>query len=154
MGIFTEQIAKQLKAGITDDQEVDTLSSLLEAMKNSFNGDIIMEISPAATTRDATAAAFTRTVTITFKDSAGNVHTWLTQTFAATLSIGDTSVAGVASLPGGTSLVVVNGVATVVVAGSAAAWLALETNSLTIANVTPAALAKVVTGGTSVETIA
>lgn len=45
----------------------------------------------------------------------------------------------------------VNGESSVVVSGTAAAWVAAETNTLTVANLT--VMGYTVTGGTSVETI-
>ena len=70
-----------------------------------------------------------------FQNAAGKVHNWLNATFATTVAIGDTSTAGTASLPGGASLVVVNGEARFKVNGDAAAWLAAETDTAALADV-------------------
>lgn len=117
----------------------------------AMSGDIKMVISPATVTQDATAAAWTRTVTVSIKTADGRLHDWLSGTFAAKVSIADTSTAGTASIAS-TTLNIVNGVATIVVSGDEAAWIADETNTLTIANIT--VLGFTVTGGTSVGTFA
>lgn len=156
MVFIPNELLRQWLAGASPagDVAIQQFAQDLNAQSAALNGDIIMEISPATVTRTPTSAAWTRTVTVTFKDSNGNIHTWLTETFSTALSIGDTSTAGTASLPNGTDLEVVNGVATVEVAGDEQDWLDTETDTLTIANVTPSALNKEVTGGTSVETFA
>lgn len=117
----------------------------------AMSGDIKMVISPATVTQDATAAAWNRTVTVSIKTADGRLHDWLSGTFAAKVSIADTSTAGTASIAS-TTLNIVNGVATIVVSGDEAAWIADETNTLTIANIT--VLGFTVTGGTSVGTFA
>ncbi len=150
--LIDEEVLRQLRAGLSDKTKADTFIANLQAMASALNGDMVMEISPSAVTLAPTGDAWTRTVTITFKDSLGNVMTWLTETIATILSIGDTSTAGTASITS-TSIVIVRGVATVVVSGDAAAWLDTETDTLTVANVTPQQLAVAITGGTSVQTI-
>jgi len=121
------------------------------ALKDAaLNGDILLEIAPATTTRAATAAGWTRDVTITAVNSSGVVHSWLNRTFAAALTATTNSVAGAVSVAS-PNLTMVDGRAVVTVTGTAAAWLALETNTLTVGNLS--LLGYTVTGGTSVETI-
>jgi hypothetical protein len=81
--------------------------------------------------------------------AAGEVHTWLNQSYTTTLSIADTSTAGTASIVS-TTLTLVNGQADIVVSGDAADWLNTETDTLTVGNIT--VMGYTVTGGTSVET--
>lgn len=116
----------------------------------SVNGGLTMDINPTAVNRDATAAAWIRYVDIQILNSDGTIATWLTKDYATTLSIGDTSVAGTASIVS-TTLSIVAGVARVAVSGDAAAWLAAETDTLTVANITDP-FGNTVTGGTSVQT--
>jgi len=127
-----------------------TANQELALKDGALNGDIILQISPATTTRPATAAGWTRNVTITAVNSSGVVHSWLSQTFAAALAVATTSVAGAVSIAS-PNLTMVDGRAVVTITGTAAAWLALETNTLTVGNLS--ILGYTVTGGTSVETI-
>ena len=120
------------------------------ALMDACAGDMQIEIIPTAVNRSATAAAWTRTVKLRLKNTAGITHDWFNKSVTSAVSIADTSTAGVASIPS-TTLVWVNGEASVVVSGTAAAWLATETNTLTVANMT--VMGYTVTGGTSVETI-
>jgi hypothetical protein len=120
-----------------------------DTMQTALAGDMVLEISPATVNKAATGATWTRTVTITLKNAAGEVHDWYNKTVTSGCSVADTSTAGTASIPN-TSLVFVNGIATKVVSGNAAAWLAGETDTLTIANET--IMGYTVTGGTSVQT--
>jgi len=130
-----------------------TLNQELEALKNMYagamSGDIVMVITPKTVAPAPTATAWTRDVSISIENAAGDVHTWLTQDYATTLSIADTSTAGTATIAS-TTLEIVNGVATVTVSGDGAAWLNSETDTLTVGNIT--VMGYTVTGGTSVET--
>jgi len=120
-----------------------------EVRDAALSGDIVMAITPATVNTAATSAAWTRNVLIEINDSSGNLHDWLTADYATTLSIADTSTAGTASIVS-TTMSIVNGKAVVVVSGDAQDWLATETDTLTVANIT--VLGVTVTGGTSVET--
>jgi len=133
---------RQLSGDITQNENIDVLGSAL-------NGDMVMKITPTAVNRAATSAAWTRDVKIEIVDSNGIKHGWLTQDFTTTLSIADTSTAGTASITS-TTLSLVNGEAVVVVSGDAQDWLATETDTLTIGNLTVNGYT--VTGGTSVQT--
>jgi hypothetical protein len=126
-----------------------TSNEQLDLMAKAMQGDIVLVIDPETSTPAPTAAAFDTTVGITFQTAAGEIHSWLNGTYATTASIADTSTAGTASIAS-TTLTVVNGYASVVVSGDAAAWLDTETWTLTIANVT--IMGYTVTGGTSVAT--
>ena len=150
--IADQEVIRQLQAGLSDKSKAEAFIANIQALASALNADIIMEIEPETVNRNATSDGWTRTVTITFKDSEGNVMTWLTETFTGALSIADTSTAGTASLPDGTDLVVEKGVATVKIDGDAQDWLAGETDTLTVSDVTPQQLNVAVTGGTSVQT--
>lgn len=115
----------------------------------ALGGDIIMAITPTTATPAPTAAAWTRNVVVELTTAAGQVHDWLTDTYATTSSIANTSSAGTASIAS-TTLTIVSGRAVIVVSGDAASWLNTETDTLTIGNITVAGVT--VTGGTSVET--
>jgi hypothetical protein len=121
----------------------------LNVRDKAMSGDIVMVISPPTCGQAARSTAWSRTVTVSFKTAAGELHDWLTQTFATKVSASDTSTAGTATV-GSTSLTVVNGVATVTVSGGAVNWLNTETDTATIAACT--VLGVSVTGGTSVQT--
>lgn len=126
-----------------------TYDALMQ-MQKAASGDMVFAVSPATTTRAATAAAFTRNTCVCLKDADGNIHNWFTKNITSGVSIADTSTAGTASIPS-TTLSFVNGIAPVVVSGSAAAWLAGETNTLTVTAAT--ILGYTVAAKTSVETI-
>lgn len=128
--------------GLTANQEINLL-------EKAMSGDLVMTISPATVTPAPTAAAWTRKVLISVKTAAGELHSWLNDTYATTLAVGDTSTAGTATIAS-TTLTLVNGQASVTVSGDAAAWLNSETDTLTVSNIT--VLGYTVTGGTSVET--
>lgn len=121
----------------------------LDLRDAAMSGDIVMTIDPATATPAPTAAAWTRNVLVQLESADGRVHSWLNDTYATTSSIANTSSAGTASIAS-TTLTIVNGKAVITVSGDAAAWLATETDTLTIANIT--VLGVTVTGGTSVET--
>lgn len=113
-------------------------------------GDMIFVVSPATCTRTATEEAWTRKVAVELQTAAGEIHTWLNKSITSGVSIADTSTAGTASIAS-TTLTFVNGKATVTVTGSAHAWLADETNTLTIAQAT--ILGYTIASKTSVETV-
>jgi len=115
----------------------------------ALSGDLVFVIAPATVASAATAAAWTRTVTITLKTAAAEVHSWFNRAIATGVAIADTSTAGTATIVS-TTLTFVAGVATVVISGDAAAWLGTETDTLTVAAAT--ILGHTVAGGTSVET--
>ena len=112
-------------------------------------GDLVFVVTPATVAPAPTNAAWTRTVVVELKTAAGEVHTWFNKAIANGVSIGDTSTAGTASIPS-TTLTFVDGRAEVVVSGTEAAWLATETDTLTIAQAT--ILGYTVASKTSVET--
>jgi len=118
-------------------------------VKEAMTGDMVMVISPATVAPVPTAAAWTRNVSVSIQNAAGEVHTWIDEAYTTTASIADTSTAGTASIAS-TTLTLVEGQATIVVSGDAAAWLNAETDTLTIGNLT--IMGNTVTGGTSVET--
>ena len=121
----------------------------LKIRDKAMAGDIVMSVTPATVTPVPTSAAWTRNVVVSIESAAGEVHQWLSGTYATTLSVGDTSTAGTASIVA-TTLTIVNGQATVVVSGDAQDWLNTETDTLTVANIT--VLGVTVTGGASIET--
>ena len=126
-----------------------TKNQELNLKNKAMSGDIVMTISPATVTPEPTSAAWTRTVSVSLATAAGEVHEWLNDTYATTVSIANTSTAGTASIAS-TTLTLVNGKADITVSGDAADWLDTETDTLTIANIT--VLGYTITGGTSVET--
>ena len=131
-----------------------TLNTELESFYTQFSdaasGAMTLDILPATATRVATAAGWTRTVNFALLDDDGNVLEFINRTFPAVLAAATDSVAGAVSIPSA-DLVLTNGRGSTVVTGTAAAWLALETNTVTCGNLT--VLGYTVTGGTSVETI-
>ncbi len=88
-------------------------------------------------------------VTVMLKNASGDVHTWFNKAIATGVSIADTSALGTATIPS-TTLTFTNGVATVVVSGSAHAWTNTETDTLTVTQAT--ILGYTVASKTSVET--
>lgn len=118
-------------------------------MQKAMSGDMEMVITPTAVAPVPTAAAWTRKVLIEIKTAAGEVHTWLNKATATILSIADTG-GGTATCSPATTLTLTNGVATIVVSGTAATWANGETDTLTVGDLT--LLGYTVTGGDSVET--
>lgn len=133
---------RQTGTGLTANEQIDLYAK-------AMSGDIVMTIAPATVTPVPTAAAWTRTVTVSLDTAAGERHSWLNDTYATTASIADTSTAGTASIVS-TTLTIVNGYAEIVVSGDTADWLNTETDTLTIANIT--ILGYTIVAGTSVET--
>lgn len=116
-------------------------------LREAIGGDLKFEITPSEVSTPTTSEAWTRTVTIKLVNSKGKVHDWYNGDIS--VSIADTSVAGTASISDETPAMT-NGVCTVVISGDAQAWLADESDTLTVANLT--VLGYTVTGVTSVET--
>ena len=112
-------------------------------------GDIVFVITPATVAPVPTSVAWERDVAIEIQDASGNVHTWLSQDYATSLTIADTSTAGTATITS-TTLSIDEGRAVVMVSGDAVDWLATETDTLTVGDIT--VMGYTVTGGTSVET--
>lgn len=112
-------------------------------------GDLVFVVTPATVAPVPRATAWTRTVTVMLKTAAGEVHEWFNKAITTGVSIGDTSALGTATIPS-TTLTFTNGVATVVVSGSAHAWTNTETDTLTVAQAT--ILGYTVASKTSVET--
>lgn len=121
----------------------------LTLLEKAMSGDMVMTVSPATVSTAALSTAWTRDVIITVATAAGEEHVWLNQAYTTTLSIADTSTAGTASITS-TTLTLVNGKAIVTVSGDAQDWLATETDTLTVGNIT--VMGYTVTGDTSVET--
>ena len=120
-----------------------------ELMAAAAQGDIVIAIYPETVDRAATAAVWSRTVTVNLETSSGLIHKWFNGSKASLASIADTSTLGTASVDTTTG-VFRDGVAKFVVSGDAAAWDAAEDDTLTIANMT--IYGETVTGGTSVQT--
>jgi len=116
-------------------------------MKEAMSGDMVLEISPVTVNKQAASAAWTRTVSINLKNAAGKLHSWFNGVLA--VAIADTSILGTASIVSQTPAMV-NGVCTVIISGNAAAWVADETDTLTLSN--KVILGYTVAGGTSVQT--
>jgi hypothetical protein len=117
-------------------------------IEKAMSGNMKLNISPATVNRTATTAAWSRTVTITLTDKDGNLLDFYSGDLS--VSIADTSTAGTATITD-TTPPMVNGVCKVVVSSAAAAWVAEETNTLTLAN--QVIMGYTLTGATSVETI-
>lgn len=101
----------------------------------ALSGNIIWVVTPSTVSTVATSSAWTRTVMVSLEDGSGNVHTWFTKTFSGGISIADTSTAGTASIVS-TTLAIVNGRASITISGTAASWLANQTDTLTVAQQT------------------
>jgi hypothetical protein len=128
-----------------------TANEQLNLYAKAMSGDMVMVISPATVTGVAASGAWTRKVLVSIKSASGEVHQWLNAAYATTVSVSDASALGTATIAS-TTLTIVNGFASITVTGSNHAWVAAETDTLTIGNIT--VLGKTVTGGTSVETFA
>lgn len=143
-------MSKELRTALGIALKSDKLAGEVLARGTALVGDISLSFSQTASSRAATSAAWSKVIEITAKDADGNIHTWLNATYTSKVTAGDTSSAGTASV-GSANITFVDGVAKVTLNGSAAAWLATETATLTVANLT--ILGFTVTGGTHVVTI-
>ena len=149
-GTYTAPVGTTFLGGATSLKNADfILDYVATVTAKAIMGDILMVISPLTVNTPATAFGWTRNVTITLKTASGQTYIGANGSYATTLAIGDTSVAGTATIVS-TTLTFVNGVATVVVSGDAMAWLAAETDTLTVSNIT--IMGYTITGGTSKET--
>jgi hypothetical protein len=155
--VDASKVTEYLDAGcvLIDNDMATLIAAIIEGLadlaliKTALIGDMVFTVSPTTVNRTHTSAAWSRTVAIALKTAAGAVHTWFTGDITSGLSIADTSTAGTASITG-TTLSIVNGEATVIVDGDAAAWLATETDTLTIEEAT--ILGYTVAEATSVQT--
>ena len=114
----------------------------------AMSGDMVFVVTPA-TLSTAYGAAATRTVAIALKNAAGDVHTWFNKAITTGVSIGKSSTNGTATIPS-TTLTFVSGLVSVVIT-EGGTWLAVETNTLTVAAAT--ILGYTVASKTSVETM-
>jgi hypothetical protein len=121
---------RKLTGIMTANEQIDD-----NTMESAMSGDLTMVITPTTVTTDETSAAWTRTVNVAVKNTAGDVHTWLNQDYATTASIADTSSAGEAEIES-TTLSLVNGETDIVITGTEAAWLGgtQQEESITVTN--------------------
>jgi hypothetical protein len=123
----------------------------IDLRDKAMAGDMVFVVTPATKSTTARSTAWTRDVIIEVQTAAGEVHTWLDKTITSGVSIADTSTAGTAAIAS-TTLTLVGGRAKVTVSGNAAAWLATETDTLTVAQAS--ILGYTLVAKTSVETFA
>jgi hypothetical protein len=109
----------------------DTLTLFNKALA----GDMALVVTPATDTPAPTAVAWTQDFYVEVQSAAGELHSWFSKAVASGVSIGDTSLAGTATIPS-TTLTFTNGIAKVTVSGDAVAWLNAETVTLTVAALT------------------
>lgn len=121
----------------------------LKLRDKAMSGDMVWVFTPATTSKAARSTAWTRKVVVELQTAAGEVHSWFNKSITSGVSIADTSTAGTATIPS-TTLTIVNGRAEITVSGNAVAWLATETDTLTVAQAT--ILGYTVASKTSVET--
>jgi len=119
-------------------------------LQEALKGDILFVLAPSAVAPLPTSSAWTRNVEVTVENAAGEVHDWFTEAITSGVSIADGSTAGTASIVS-TTLSIVRGRVTVVVAGDAQDWLDTETDTLTVAEYTGIA-GQTMAVKTSVET--
>jgi hypothetical protein len=126
------------------------LREYLEGVEDALNGDVLMDISPSATGSDPTTADFTRDVTITIVNAAGETLEWVNAAFTTTASIAEVTNGNGAASIASTTLTLVDGVAVITVSCTGT-WIENDTSTLTIANIILAGVT--VTAGTSIDTI-
>jgi len=124
------------------------LRTYLNSMEDALNGDVVMDISPAAVGSGTTVES--RTVTVTIQNAAGETLEWVNSAFTTTVSKTDVTDGDGSSTIDSTTLTLVKGVGSVVVT-YADTWAADDTQTVTIGNIVLAGVT--VTGGTSVDTI-
>jgi len=98
------------------------IQSELDMYANAMEGDILFVMTPATLASASSASGeWTRDVVITVENAAGTIHTWFTESITTGVSVADTSSLGEATIES-TTLVFVQGTATVTVTGDDAAW--------------------------------
>jgi len=103
-----------------------------EQVAKGMSADMLFVVTPATTTRVATAATWSQPIIVELQSASGRVHTWFNKTIATAIAASDASAAGTASMAS-TTLTFVDGKATATLIGSAAAWLDTETATATVA---------------------
>jgi len=101
----------------------------------AMSGDLVFVVTPATATPAPTAAAWTQAIEVELQSAAGENHEWFNDAITTAIAASTTSSAGTASM-GSTTLTFVKGRATAVLEGDAAAWLADETATATVAEQT------------------
>lgn len=101
----------------------------------AMSGDLVFVVSPATGTPAPTAAAWEQALVIELQTAAGETHEWFNKAITTAIAASDTSAAGTASMES-TTLTFVNGRATATLKGNAAAWLATQTATATVAQQT------------------
>lgn len=133
------------------------LYDYLARLERALSGDLVLVCSPATKASSAAAvttaiagAGFTRTVTVSLKNAAGDVHDWYDGTFAIAVSE-STAGNGVSAIVGGGSTVtLVDGVGSVDIAYTGN-WAAADTQTLTVTGGTK--LGYTISNKTSVDTL-
>jgi hypothetical protein len=152
--MIADQIAYNAARLVTDAEEAAvnaTLETRRGLIEDAMNGDMAIEITPADMDIGVATSGFTINTWVSLLNSSNSPHLWCNQSFATTASIATDSAAGGVTIPS-TTLTFVNGVAPIVITADAADWLAEETITLTIADIS--ILGFTVTGGTFVATLA
>jgi hypothetical protein len=116
-------------------QEIDVIIERLNLLEDASTSDLFLMINPSTVNIPATSDAHYRDIDITLVNGAGNVHSWFTAVLVNKASIADTSALGTASITT-TTMTFTAGVCRIRVFMDAQDWLATETNTLTIANLT------------------
>ena len=101
----------------------------------AMSGDLVFVVTPATATPAPTAAAWEQDIAVELQSAAGETHEWFNKTITTSIAASDASSAGTASMES-TTLAFVNGRATATLKGNAAAWLATETATATVAQQT------------------
>jgi len=118
------------------DQGLKNAQDQLTLFGRAMAGDMVMVVTPATGVPKPTGLAWTQDFYVELRDSDGEIHTWFNKTVANQLSVGDTSLAGVASISPAANAVWVDGTCKVTMSGTAAAWLNGDTATLTVAAMT------------------
>lgn len=120
-----EALRSQLLNG---DGNINVTQSFIKAL----SGDLKLVCTPATVSKAATSSAWTQTVVVTLTTNNGEPCSWYNGN--VTLSVADTSSAGTAAIsPAAGARPMTDGSLTVTLSGDAAAWLAADTATLTVA---------------------
>ena len=124
---------------------------MFESLSQLALGMVKINTYPSADNVPATSEAWDRTVNVSLTTPDNTIiHNGVRATATGAVTIADTSVAGTATLASA-DLVFHHGTAMIKVSGNAAAWLAGETVTVTIADFTLGDTT--ITGGTVVYTV-
>lgn len=117
-------------------------NKFLRLMREAMSGDLAWDASPSSVSATAgTSQAWTRTITVSLKNTSGDVHEWFNESYTSKVSAAHategvpTDTTSATLSVGSANLVFVRGVASISVSGTAGTWPDNMKDTCTIANI-------------------